>query len=350
MNAMVTGASGFTGGCLARRLLEGGHRVRILVRRPDALASDLRDRADVVPGDLRDAGAVHEAVRGSEVVFHVAAVYRDALAGRRDFWEVNVGGTGNLLAACEAHGVRRLVHTSTIGVHGSISRFPSDEDAPFRPSDDYQRSKVAGEEMVWAWHRRTGIPTVVVRPAGIYGPGDLRLLKLFRTIEARRFVMLGSGKTYFHPVYIDDLVDGFLICAERENASGHSFILAGDRFLTLSDLVRAIADVLGAPHPRMRLPVWPFYLAGAFCEAVCGPLGIRPPIYRRRVGFFTHHRAFTIDKAREVLGYEPKITLEEGLRRTAEWYRYRGLLPELPEPRAPSGSPRPAIAGGGGGP
>lgn len=332
---LVTGATGFTGSHLAGALVRAGARVRVLVRRPEALPSDVRPRLEILVGDIRDSAAVHRAVAGCDQVYHIAALYRDASGPSRVYWDVNVTGTDHLLAACEAHRVKRLIHCSTMGVHGNVTTIPSDETAPFAPSDEYQRSKLVAEERVWAWYGRTQIPTTVVRPAGIYGPGDRRFLKLFRTIRQGYFVMLGSGTTRFHAVYIDDLIQGFLRCGTEPGAIGESFCIGGDEYVTLNELVALIAQVLGVSRPRWHLPVWPFFVAGALCEAVCVPLKINPPLHRRRVGFFTHNRAFSIDKATRCLGYAPQVSLREGIRRTAEWYSAQGqLAPVAPRPHA----------------
>lgn len=323
---LVTGANGFAGAHLTRALLRQGYTVRVFVRRPEALAVDIRAQAEIAVGDLRDRRAVEGSVADCQVVYHQAGLYRDASGPARAYWDVNVTGTEHVLAACARHSVKRLVHCSTVGVHGHVSQIPSDEASPFNPGDAYQRSKLAGEERVWAWYRKTGIPTSVVRPAGIYGPGDLRFLKLFRGIQHGYFVMLGRGETRFHNVYVEDLVDGYLRCATRPEAIGESFLIVGPRWVTLNELVVSIAQVLGVPPPRWRAPMWPVKVAATVCEAVCVPLGLNPPLHRRRVSFFTHDRAFTYAKAQHLLGYAPAVDLLEGLRRTAAWYVQEGFL------------------------
>jgi len=323
---LVTGANGFAGSHLTRALLEKGYTVRGLVRRPHALPEDLRTRIEIAVGDVRDARAVAQAVEGCQVVYHQAGLYRDSSAPDHAYWDTNVGGTMNVLAACERHRVQRLVHCSTMGVHGSVTQVPSDETSPFNPSDPYQRSKVAGEERVWTWYRRTQIPTTVIRPAGMYGPGDLRFRKLFKSIQGGYFVMLGPGTINFHLVYIEDLIRGYLLLGTRPEAIGEAFLITGDEYVTLNELVLLISRILEVSPPRWRAPVWPFYAAGAVCEAICVPLHIKPPLHRRRVGFFTHNRAFTNAKARRLLGFQPKVDLGEGFSRTAAWYEAQGFL------------------------
>ena len=126
--------------------------------------------------------------------------------------------------------------------------------------------------------------------------------------------------------YIDDLVEGFRLCGEHPAAAGRTYILAGGEVTTLNELVALIADVAGVKAPSVHLPVWPFWTAGALCEAVCVPLGVEPPIYRRRVDFFTKSRAFDIARARAEIGYHPRVSLRDGITRTLEWYRAHGWL------------------------
>lgn len=323
--ALVTGASGFTGGHLARALLGRGWRVRALVHRADT-ASDLRAQGlEVAEGDLVDARAVDRAVAGCSHVFHIAALYREAKHPDQVYRDVNVGGTRNVVEAALRHGVRRMVHCSTAGVHGDIGALPADEDAPFNPGDIYQQTKLEGELLA----RRAfadGLPGVVFRPVGIYGPGDLRFLKLFRTIQTRRFVMFGSGDVAYHMTYIDDLVAGILLCAERPEALGEVYLLAGERYTSINELVAAVARAVAVEPPRLRLPLAPLLGAAWACETVCRPFGIEPPLHRRRCDFFHKDRGFSCEKATRLLGYRPKVDLEQGFARTARWYAERGYL------------------------
>jgi dihydroflavonol-4-reductase len=328
MKVLVTGATGFTGGHLARHLQRGGHEVAALVRRPDAAAGlALRsDGIEIRPGDLTDAAAVRRAADGCELVFHIAATYREAGQADDAYTRVNVDGTRHVLDAALAAGVRRVVHCSTGGVHGHIEHPPADEDAPFAPGDIYQRTKLQAERLAAEYGRGRGLEVVIARPIGIYGPGDLRFLKMFRGIARRHFPMLGSGRVYYHLTYIDDLCRGLILCGTVERAVGRTYILAGARYTTLAELVRLIARELGVAPPAFRLPVWPVWLAGAICEAVCVPFGLQPPLYRRRVDFYRKSRAFDTTRAREELGYNAVTDLETGIHLTAAWYRSQGLL------------------------
>lgn len=322
---LVTGGTGFTGSHLVRQLVEAGADVRIITRDAER-ARSLPGGIDIVQGDVTDPSITAEAVRGCDVVYHLAATFREAGVPDSRYSAVHVEATRDLLEAARAEGVRRFVHCSTVGVHSHIPDPPADETWPYTPDDIYQQTKADGEQLALRFQQEHDFPLTVIRPAPIYGPGDLRLRKLFRAIARRRFAMVGSGKPYFHMVHVEDLARGMRLAAERDEAVGEVFILAGDEYVTLSELVARIADIYGVPRPRVRFPAWPFFAAAAFFEAVCIPLRIEPPLYRRRVAFFTKSRAFRIDKARRLLGYRPQVSLQAGLEETAEWYRVNGLL------------------------
>jgi len=325
VRVLVTGTTGFTGGHLARALAARGHQVRALVRDGVRLVSDTLD-VTVVTGDLRDRGALAEATAGVDVVYNIAAIYRQAALPTETYRAVNATAVGELIEASARNGVRRVVHCSTVGVHGDVDHPPANEDAPLKAGDVYQQTKLEGERLAREAGARTGIEVTIARPTGIYGPGDRRLLRLFRGVARRRWITLGSGEIYYHLTYIDDLVEGFRLCGEHPAAANRTYILAGGEVTTLNALVAQIAEVAAVPPPRLHLPVWPFWVAGAACEVLCAPFGLEPPLYRRRVDFFTKSRAFDISRARQELGYAPRVGLRDGITRTLDWYRHHGWL------------------------
>ena len=326
MAELVTGATGFTGGHLARALAARGRRVRVLVR-DRSRASDLEAAGmELVEGDLRERASLDRAVAGVERVYHIAAMYRQAGLPAETYRAVNALAVRDLIEASARAGVRRVVHCSTVGVHGDVEHPPAGEDAPLKPGDVYQETKLEGERLAREAAGRFGIEVTIARPTGIYGPGDRRLLKLFRGVARRRFPILGSGNIYYHLTYIDDLCEGFRLCAEHPAGAGRTYILAGGEVTTLNELVAIVAEVAGVKPPTLHLPVWPVWIAGAACEAVCAPFGVEPPLFRRRVDFYTKSRAFDISRARTEIGYSPQVGLREGIRRTLDWYRQQGWL------------------------
>ena len=327
MRILVTGGTGFTGKALVKRLLDLGHEVVALDYKEGLKTQEIRDwGAEVVLGSVTDKEVVRRAMKDVEIVHHVAAAFREMNVPDSYYHEVNVGGTRNVLEAALVAGVRKLVYCSTCGVHGNIDHPPGGEDAPIRPADYYQRTKYEAEPIVREYCDR-GLPTVILRPAAIYGPGDPeRFGLIFRRVARGRFPMFGSGRTYYHPLYIDSLVDAFVLAMEEGKGVGEAYLIADEQYLEIENLVRRVAKALSVNVKIPHYPITPILVAGHLCEAVCKPFGVTPPIFPRRVDWYRQNRAFKIDKAKRELGYQPKVDIDEGLRRTAEWYRAEGYL------------------------
>ncbi|KJS00438.1 MAG: hypothetical protein VR65_13170 [Desulfobulbaceae bacterium BRH_c16a] len=326
MKILVTGGTGFTGHNLSKKLLQDGHQVRLLVRSRSRVALDQNPALEIHEGDIRDRAAVDKAVAGVGKIFNIAAMFRSASSVDQDYHDIHVEGTRHLLEAAVKYTVERFVHCSTVGVHGDVKVPPATEESPYAPADIYQRTKLEGELLAREFAAKNGVALSVVRPTAIYGPGDMRLLKLFKLAVKRITPVIGTGRIFYHMVYIDDLVQGFILASEVRAAIGEVFIIGGEENMILDDLLTTISRITGRPETKVHIPALPFQLAGSLCEKICIPLGIEPPIYRRRVDFFTKSRSFDIGKAKRLLGYSPRYGLHEGLSRTAEWYKAQGLL------------------------
>lgn len=321
----ITGATGFTGGALARQLASDGADLIALVRE----SSDTTALADLgiqcVALSLLDENAVNDALVGVDIVFHIAAAYRAEHSDLDEFQQVNVRATQVLLEAARHNGVQRFVHCSTVGVQGAITDPPASEDYRLAPGDHYQQSKLDGEKLALEYATK-GIEVTVIRPVGIYGPGDERFLKLYKAIDRNLFLMIGSGNTLYHLTYIDDLVNGFITAAHHPAAAGEVFTICGARYTTLNELTDSIAHVMGRNRRRLQVPSLPVVWAAHVCDWVCKRIGVAAPLYPRRVEFFLLDRAFTHAKASELLGYQPQVGLEDGLKRTLAWYRDQGYV------------------------
>lgn len=323
---VITGAGGFVGRRLARALSEKGKKIRVLLRDGAGDGFFKKLKAEIYTGDIRDPEVVDWLMDGAEGVFHLASIVRRAGIPDREFWETHVTATMRLLEAAKKNGTKKFVHCSTIGVLGHVENPPVDETAPYNTEDIYQITKAEGEKAALEANGKSGLNVTVVRPAAIYGPGDRRMLKLFKYIAAGRFRMIGSGETLIHPVYVDDLVDGMMQAYEAEKSAGRVYILAGERYVTLNEWTSIIAREAGVILPVAHIPYLPMKLAAVLCEALCKPFGVEPPLFRRRVDFFIKSRAFSIERARDELGYNPRVDLAEGARRTLSWYRERGWV------------------------
>jgi len=328
MRMLVTGAAGFTGARLANRLLDLGHDVTMLDLADNDASRDLEARgAKMIRGSVTDPEAVGRAVEGQEVVFHLAAAFRKINDSPSHYFEVNGNGTRNVLAAAERYGVRKVVHCSTAGVHGGSDPKPWNEDSPIATNDVYQASKWAGEQVCQEFIAR-GMDVTIIRPTSEYGPGDVYGMRfLFRLAKTGRFLMFGSGKGTVHPVYIDNLIDLFLLAMDNPNSKGRAYLAGDSEPCSLNDLVKAAGRVQNVDVKIIHVPLLTaLYYAGWATEILCKPFKINPPLFRRRVHWFQNNRAYRIARAEAELGYRPAIPLEEGLRRTAAWYREKGYI------------------------
>jgi nucleoside-diphosphate-sugar epimerase len=327
MKVLVTGGTGFTGKALVKRLLDEGHQVVALDYKEGLKTQELRDwGAEVVIGSVTDSDTVKCCMDGIEIVHHLAAAFRELNVPNSYYREVNVDGTRIVLEAAYQRRVRKFIYCSTCGVHGNIDHPPGGEDAPIKPADYYQRTKYEAEPIVNDFFQK-GLRTVILRPAAIYGPGDPeRFLMIFKRVAKGTFPMFGSGKTLYHPLYIDNLVDALMLAMEDDKGNGSAYLIADQEYLEIRTLIRKVAKALEVQVNIPHFPIAPLWVAGHLCEKICKPFRISPPIFPRRVDWFRQNRAFKIDKAKQELDYQPKIGIDEGLKRTADWYKKEGYL------------------------
>jgi nucleoside-diphosphate-sugar epimerase len=319
--SLVTGASGFVGGWLVKHLRDQGHPVRGMVRN-EAKSEALRALgAEVVVANLKDEQSLRSAVVGCDYVYHIGALFREAGLPESEYYEVNTHGVRRILDAAIGAGVKRVVHCSTVGVLGNVEQPPANEQTPYNPGDIYQVTKMEGEKIALEYFRSGRISGVVLRPAMIYGPGDERTLKLFRMIARRRFFYVGNGRATVHWIDVRDLARAFVLAMKKSETSGEIFIISGRDAVPLSDMCSIVAKALGVPPPRLHLPVKPMRLLGSLCEAICTPLRIQPPIFKRRVDFFTKNRHFDGSKAKNALGFETSRSIEEEIHDLVNSYR-----------------------------
>ena len=330
MRVLVTGATGFIGGRLARALAADGHEVRALVR-PGADAARLAAAGvAIVRGDVTDEGAVAAATRGCELVHHLAVSPRHARPGVLD--AVNVAAAGHVVRAAGRTGAR-VVHCSSTNVYGRLSRLPADEDHPTRPDRPYPASKLRGEALVGRLAREQGTSVVIARLSSVYGPGSRRGLKVYRDALGGTLFTIGPSTQLDDLVFVDDIVDGLRRCGELRDARAPVYNLAGGAPRPLCDVYRAIAAAGGTPLRQRPLPVLPFRALAATQRATRLGASLDSPLLHR----LTHvprSRAFSIDRARRDLGYRPAVGLEEGAARTLAWYREAGLLSPQTKERA----------------
>lgn len=326
MKILVTGGTGFSGHALVMQLLRDGHEVVALDKKPGLDDDAIRTAGGkVIYGSVTDSACVAEAVEGCEVVQHLAAAFRDVGASDEMYREVNVRGTEIVAEAAIKAGCRKLVYCSTCGVHGNVENPPAGEEAPIAPADYYQQTKYEGEVALEKF--KDQIEYTIIRPAAIFGPGDPeRFSMIFKRVDRGSFPIFGDGETTYHPLFIDNLVEALIAVMPNGVGAYEAYLIADKEYVSLNDLVNRVGTALGRDVRIKRFPIGPLIVAGHVCERVCKPFGISPPIFPRRVDWYRQNRAFKIDKAMQDFGYTAAVSLDEGLRRTGEWYRENGIL------------------------
>lgn len=324
---LVTGATGFTGAYLVKELVRLGCQVHAIAR-PSSRLGDLEGLPVTWHrGNVYDPAVVEKAMQGVNYVFHLAAAYRDASVGDEVYSLVHVKSTQLLAeAALKQPDFKRFVHVSTVGVLGHIETPPANEESPYNPGDIYQSTKVDGEIWIKNFARDRRLPLTVMRPAAIYGPGDRRLLKIFKLAKLPVTPLLGFGRGLYHLIHVQDLVSYLIAASQSEKALGQIYICGNPVTYSIPDMTRVIKEELGLPYRILRIPAWPFFLLGYLVEAICKPFGIEPPIYPRRVAFFTKDRSFQTDKIRRDLGDLYHFSSEQGIRDLTRWYVSQGWL------------------------
>jgi dihydroflavonol-4-reductase len=361
MRVFITGASGFIGGHLAGRFVRDGWSVRALVHRKDI---SLPGQIEGVPGDIRDFDLLKGALRGADVLFHLASALGASQINRKEFFAINAEGTRTVLRAARAEGVRRIVHFSSAGVLGHVkgrafgsplarslytrastadgvpsavdprakpgapsaveNGLVADENHPLDPRDVYDKSKLEGERIARE-AAKDGLNIVIVRPGWVYGPGDRRTFKLIRAAARRRLILVAKGKTLQSPVFIDDLIDGALLCLDK-GRPGEIYNLAGNEILTVKRMIETIAAAAGTKPPRISLPLAPVKAAAWAMGKAFSMIGKEAPLNPSRLAFFIHPKPLSIRKAVAELGYAPAWTFEKGMAATIAWYRADGWL------------------------
>lgn len=323
MKVLVTGSTGFIGSKLVKRLLQEGWQVRCLVRKKQTHIRKL----EYIFGDLSDPTSLAKACKGVDIVFNLAAVLPHHNLPASEYFKTNYEGVKNILQASVKSKVKRVVHVSTVGIFGSTDNSIVDEKSKHRTNDPYSESKEAAEKLIAEYIKAKKIAIVIIRPTLAYGPGDIRpgFSDLFKFIWKRIFILVGSGENYFHTIYIDNLIDALLLAATKKEAIGEDFIIGDDPCPKMKEVVFAISKAERRLIYPFFIPVVIARVIGIFFD-ISSKLGIPKILNSRRVKFITENRRFSINKAKNILGFKPMVGLEEGTKITFNWYKENGYI------------------------
>jgi len=328
MKILVTGGSGFIGSHLVEALVKEDCDVRCLVRKTSDVGYLEKLDAEIVYGDITDKNSLTAAIKGIDVVYHSAGILGQWGIPDKAYWEIHVKGTEHILQMSLEEGIKKFIHCSSCGVIGPIKDVPADELCPYNPSNIYETTKAQAEKLVIDAYHKYKLPVTVIRPEFVYGPRDMHVLRLFEAIEKGRFVRIGGGASYIHPTFISDLIHGLLLVVGRNEvrSAGEIYHITGERYVTVDKLLSLICGALGRQRPMIRVPYRLGWTAAILLECLGRAIRVKPPLTVSAVKFFNEDRGFTWAKAESDLGYHPTVTLNEGIERTATWYRQNGYL------------------------
>jgi dihydroflavonol-4-reductase len=326
---LVTGAGGFVGSAVARRLIAAGARVRVIVRASSPLENIDLANCDVVLGDLRDVHDVRAAMSGVEVVFHVAADYRIWAPDPEEIRRNNLTMTRCVMEAVLEAGVRRVVYTSSVATLRAFrDGRSSDETQPSRENTAvgaYKRSKIAAERLVEKMVAERGLPAVIVNPSTPIGPRDIKPTPTGRIVlEAASGRMAAFVDTGLNLVHVDDVAEGHLQALQRGKL-GERYILGGQN-VTLRAMLAEIARLVGRSPPRLRLPRIPLYPVAYVSEFVARFSGREPMATVDGLGMTKYYMYFSSAKAERELGFFAR-PYAEALRDAVAWFRAEDRLP-----------------------
>ncbi len=322
MKVVVTGASGFIGSRLVENLVSSGCDVRVLIHNRN-IHENLR--VETVNGDIRDPSSLKAAFRERDILFHLAAALGGSLLGKKEFADINREGTANVLAEARFSGIKKVIHFSSAGVLGAVERgLAAKEDHPPNPINIYDHTKLEGERIARKFASE-GMNISIIRPGWVYGPGDTRTFKLIRSIAKKQFILITKGDIWQTPVFIDDLIEGTLLCAEK-GKSGEIYNLAGQEVLTVREIVDHIGEAAGVKLPSIPLPLFSVKAAAFLLEKAFFIFKKEAPLTRGKLAFFIYPKPLSIDKSRNDLGFDPKTDFAAGIRKTVLWFQEQGWI------------------------
>ncbi len=319
MKILITGANGMIGQHLARRLLKDGHEVTAFIWKSSSLeALKGLQGLDFAYGDVRELDSLKEAINGKDVVFHLAGVVHLPYKEEQTYFDVNVTGTENVLKACaENASLKKLVHCSSASCYAPNEDTIS-ESFPCNSKYPYGKSKLEAEIKITDFAKKHPLPYVIVRPARVYGPGDMTLLPLFRMVKNGTYFHVGKMDSNMMPIHTDDMAEAFVRCIGAKD--GEVYNAAGPEVITTRQFMEAVAKIENKKLPSISVPVSLVKLAAIITENIFGLMRKDPPLSLKKLKFFTVSEKYSTKKIEAELGFVPTIKIEKGLEELYKWY------------------------------
>jgi nucleoside-diphosphate-sugar epimerase len=328
VNYLITGATGFMGPHLIRKLLSKGHVCRCLVRPGSEKKISYIAGVEIVTGDIEHPETLIGIAKNIDCLIHMATLghMSNFAVSEAQFDAVNVGGTVNIMKAALDAGVKKIVHCSTVAAMGICPDIPATEESACYPHHPYGRSKLLAEKEVLRMVKENGLPSVIIRFSMVYGPGDRRdMLKLARMAKKGLFPKVGNRPKLTSLIHVEDAVDGLLLAAEK-GIPGEIYLITNRQSEPFDAIRKIILDTLGSRKPTLYVPEWAALAAASVIEKTFSIIGKTPPVSRKNIESTLADRVFSIEKAEKELGFNPKIDPCAGIKETVVWYSEKGWL------------------------
>ena len=324
MNYLITGATGFIGPWLVKKLVSEGHSCRCLVRSKAAgkSISDLQN-VELIEGDITDKVSLKNIAVDMDGLIHLATLghVHNFKAPEGMFEDVNVTGTKNIIEQAMSAGVKKIVHCSSVAAMGICDDVPADEKSECKPHHPYGLSKLHAEEMVRTLCDETGLPAVIIRFSMVYGPGDWRdMLRIAKLVKRRVIPKIGSRPKLTPLIHVEDAVEGLILAMER-GRQGETYLITNNNSEPFDRILKIIAKALQIRCLTVPVPEWAALTAASAIEKLSNLIGVSPFVARKNIESTLTDRVFSIEKAEKELGFNPRIDPEKGLKETVLWYR-----------------------------
>jgi UDP-glucose 4-epimerase len=330
MNVLVTGATGFIGQHLVKRLIQEGHTVRCLIRDAEKAKRVLGNKGvEYVVGDITEKETLRNACDNISIVYHLAAIMGHDLPSKSafdKFRRVNTDGTRNISESCIESGIDKFIYVSSTAAMGLLKDKVVNEETPCNPFTPYQVSKYEGELIVRELTADHGFPGIVLRPSMVYGigfKGDF--LTIAKVVKTGVFPKIGFGRNLSPALYIDDLV-ACISKAKDRAIVGQTYIISSEESYELERVVRIISEALNVKVRMVFVPKALAILGAWFLESAFLLMGKTPWVTQRNIRSTTTDRVFDVMKAKEELGFRQRVSIEEGLTKTVRYFQDAGYL------------------------
>lgn len=329
MNYLITGATGFIGPWLIKRLVSEGHSCRCLVR-STAKAESISDlsHVELVEGNLTDKNSLKNIAANMDGLFHMATLghVHNFKAPESMFEDVNVTGTKNIIDEAVKAGIKKIVHCSSVAAMGICNDVPATEESECKPHHPYGLSKLHAEEMLRKLSEKMGLPVVIIRFSMVYGPGDWRdMLRIARFVKRRFIPKIGNRSKLTPLIHVNDAVDGLILAMEK-GRQGETYLLTNKNSEPFDRVLKIIQNALDINVITLPVPEWFALTAASGIETLCKLFGKAPFVTRKNIESTLADRVFSIEKAQRELGFNPCVDPEKGLRDTVLWYKENGWI------------------------